>query len=102
MHLVQILLPLSDASGRRFERTAFDRITRELSDRFGGATFYARAPATGLWTEGPGKTASDDIVVCEVMVDTLDREWWRQYRQGLERMFAQDELVVRSQEMSRL
>ena len=36
------------------------------------------------------------------MTDTLDREWWREYRQTLERRFAQDELVVRSQEVERL
>lgn len=50
----------------------------------------------------PGKTARDDIVVCEVMVETLEPEWWRQYRRGPEQAFAQDELIVRSQEIKRL
>lgn len=99
MHLVKILLP---AAGDRFERRAFDSIAQELSERFGGATLYARAPATRLWMESPAKTAHDDIVVCEVMVETLEPEWWRQYRRGLEQAFAQDELVVRSQEIKRL
>jgi transposase-like protein len=36
------------------------------------------------------------------MVETLEPEWWRQYRRGLEQTFAQDELVVRSQEIKRL
>ena len=102
MHLVQILLPLCDASGKRFERSAFERITQELSERFGGVTLYARAPATGLWKASPGKTARDDIVVCEVMVDMLEPEWWRRYRHRLEQTFAQDEIVVRSQEITRL
>jgi hypothetical protein len=53
MHLVQILLPLCDAAGERFDRSAFDRIAQELSERFGGAMLYARAPATGLWNEVP-------------------------------------------------
>jgi hypothetical protein len=101
MHLVQILLPLDDATGDRFERRAFDRVAQDLSERFGGVTPYARAPATGLWIERPGKTARDDIVVCEAMVETLEPEWWRQYRRGLEQAFAQDELV-RSQEIKRL
>jgi hypothetical protein len=102
MHLVQILLPLYDAAGKRFERGAFDRIVQELSERFGGVTLHARAPATRLWKESPDKTARDDIVVCEVMVETLEPEWWRQYRRQLEQTFAQNELVVRSQEIKRL
>jgi hypothetical protein len=36
------------------------------------------------------------------MVETLELEWWGQYRRGLEQTFAQDELVVRSQEIKRL
>lgn len=102
MHLVQLLLPLHDAAGKRFERSAFDRIAQELSERFGGATLYARAPATGLWKDSPGKTARDEIVVCEVMAETLEPEWWRRYRRALEQAFAQDELIVRSQEIKRL
>jgi len=70
MNLVQILLPLCDATGDRFARRAFDRVAKDLSERFGGASLYARTPATGLWIENPGKTARDDIVVCEVMVET--------------------------------
>ena len=75
---------------------------RNVSNRFGGATLYARAPATGLWMKSPGKTARDDIVVCEVMVETLEPEWWKHYRLRLERTLLQDELVVRSQEIKRL
>jgi hypothetical protein len=55
MHLVQILLPFYDPAGDRFERRAFDRIAQDLSNRFGGATLYARAPATGLWMEVPAR-----------------------------------------------
>lgn len=36
------------------------------------------------------------------MSDTLDREWWRDYRRTLEKRFAQDELVIRSQTVERL
>jgi hypothetical protein len=36
------------------------------------------------------------------MTDTLDRAWWSEYRRGLERRFAQHELIIRSQEVERL
>jgi hypothetical protein len=36
------------------------------------------------------------------MTETLDRDWWAAYRRGLEQRFAQEELVIRSQEVERL
>ena len=35
MHLVQILLPLADNKGRRFDGTSYGRVRTELSERFG-------------------------------------------------------------------
>ena len=102
MHLVQILLPLYDPAGKPFERALFDAVARELTERFGGVTTYTRAPATGLWKEAPDKTARDDLAVYEVMVETLEAQWWTAYRVGLERRFAQEELVVRALEIRRL
>jgi hypothetical protein len=101
-HLVQLLLPLYDNAGLRFPAALYDQVLRELTDRFGGLTAYARAPAAGLWEEEPGKTRRDDIVVYEVMVEALDRAWWARYRETLERRFSQDELVVRAQAIERL
>jgi hypothetical protein len=101
-HLVQLLLPLYDNAGLRFPAVLYDQVLRELTDRFGGLTAYARAPAAGLWEEEPGKTRRDDIVVYEVMVEALDRAWWARYRETLERRFSQDELVVRAQAIERL
>lgn len=91
MYLVQLLLPKYD-----------DEVSRELTERFGGMTAYARAPAKGEWKPKPGKTVHDDIVVYEVMVESLDREWWAVYRKQLEVRFGQEELVVRAYEMERL
>jgi hypothetical protein len=91
MHLVQLLLPRYD-----------EAVARELTERFGGMTAYARAPAKGEWKPAPGRTVRDDIVVYEVMVDTLDRAWWRGYRCELERRFDQEELVVRAHVVERL
>lgn len=102
IYLVQLLLPLYDNTGRAFPSAHFTVIRDELTARFGGLTAYSRAPAQGLWQESAGPPKRDDIVVYEVMADTLDRAWWSEYRRALERRFAQDELIVRSQEIERL
>ena len=39
----------------------------------------------------------DDIVVVEVMVQSLDRAFWADYRRELERLFHQDEIIIRAQ-----
>ena len=102
MHLVQLLLPLMDQDGKPFPRSQYRKIREALTERFGGLTAYTRAPAEGLWDQGDEDVTLDDIVVYEVMVPDLDRDWWRAYRASLERDFDQDELVVRAQEMERL
>jgi hypothetical protein len=102
MHLVQLLLPVADAKGKRFPAALYAQVTEELTERFGGLTAYARAPAAGLWEKRPGKTTRDDIVVYEVMAKELDAAWWSKYRKTLEVRFDQDDLVVRVQEIRRL
>ena len=102
MHLVQVLLPLYDAAGRHFDRALYDEVARELTETFGGVTAFTRAPATGLWEPEPGRMTRDDVVVYEVMLDTLDAAWWARYRRALERRFAQDEIVVRAMAIRRL
>jgi hypothetical protein len=91
MHLVQLLLPRYDPA-----------VARELTDRFGGMTAYARAPAKGEWKPAPDKTVRDDVVVYEVMVDELDRSWWASYRRELEKRLGEEELVVRAHLIERL
>lgn len=95
MHLVQILLPLADNAGRRFDGQAYGRVRAELSERFGGITSFTRAPAEGVWKEG-GHTAHDDIVVFEVMAREIDEVWWEKYRAELERRFKQEAIVIRA------
>ncbi|MCB8822978.1 hypothetical protein [Microvirga rosea] len=95
MHLVQILLPLTDNAGRRFAGSDYGRVRSELSEHFGGITSFTRAPAEGMWKEG-GHTAHDDIVVFEVMVRELDHAWWEEYRADLERRFSQETIIVRA------
>jgi len=62
-HLVQLLLPLGRPDGARFPAPLYRDVTRELTERFGGVTAYNRAPASGLWDEGSGRTEHGDIVV---------------------------------------
>lgn len=102
MHLVQVLLPLFDNAGRAFSREDFAAVRRELTERFGGATSYTRSPAEGTWEDDTGRVHHDDVVVVEVMVESLDREWWTAYRRKLMARFRQAELVVRATSMESL
>ena len=105
MHLVQLLLPLYAQDGARLPQAVFAAVRQELVDRFGGLTAYSRAPARGVWADDEGggeRVEHDDIVVYEVMVDALDRPWWKAYREGLTTRFEQKELVVRAQRIEML
>ncbi|MBT9568629.1 MAG: hypothetical protein IV085_10065 [Thiobacillus sp.] len=97
MHLIQLLIPIYDNEGRPFPRTRFDGVRAHLIDRFGGLTAFVQSPALGLWKDAEnGTTARDDMILVEVMVETFEREWWSAYRTDLERIFRQDELVIRA------
>ena len=102
MHLVQLLLPIQDQNGQAYPRAFYDDLVGRLTERFGGVTAYSRSPATGLWESDSGRTVRDQVVVYEVMVEQLDAAWWARLREQLEAQFAQDELVVRAQEIRRL
>jgi hypothetical protein len=96
MHLVQTLLPVVDEAGQRFAEGLFDTVRHELTHRFGGVTAFMRAPAVGLWKNPSGAIDRDEVVTVEVMVEGLDRPWWRGYRDELARRFQQEALVVRA------
>ena len=103
MHLVQMLLPVRAEDGRPFARELFDLVRDEIVDEFGGLTAHVRAPATGLWRESDdARAVRDDVVLFEVMVETLDHAWWSAYRDRLQQRFEQDELVIRAVAMERL
>ena len=96
MHLVQLLLPLGE------KQKDYQRVVHELTERFGGVTAYSRAPAAGLWKDESQRTERDDIVVVEVMVEGLDRQWWADYRKRLEARLHQQAIIVRAQEIEPL
>jgi hypothetical protein len=95
-HLIQILLPVTGNEGTPFGAEPYAITRQELTDTFGGLTAYLRAPARGVWKQDDGDEARDDIVIFEVMSDSLDAAWWRTYRRRLEERFRQDVIVIRA------
>ncbi|WP_245316455.1 KTSC domain-containing protein [Mesorhizobium wenxiniae] len=53
-HLVHILLPSADNTGRPFGREDFDRVKEDLASCFEGVTAYLQAPAEGQWRSDGG------------------------------------------------
>ena len=51
MHLVELFLPLATNEGSPFTRPVFASVEKELTELFGGATAYPRAPASGIWKQ---------------------------------------------------
>lgn len=96
MVLIQLLLPTRLPDAQSPDATAkLAETRRELTDRFSGSTAYLRAPAKGLWTAPDGEVEQDDVVMVEVVVDQLDRTWWRQYARTLAGRFQQQVIHVR-------
>lgn len=98
MYLIQILLPTRDKRGEAFGKDLFVDVRNDLATHFGGVTAYTRAPATGIWQDD-GEIIKDDVVIFEVMVDRLEREFWRLYRLELQELFQQDLIVMRAQKI---
>lgn len=97
MHLIQILIPVFDNQGNRFDRRRFESVRRRLMERFGGLTAFVQSPALGLWKDDErGTTERDDMILVEVMVENIEHDWWSAYRSELEKTFRQDEIVVRA------
>ena len=94
MFVVQILLPLYDNHGNRFEADDYVAVRTELTRQFGGLTAYSRSPAEGMWETDAG-VKKDEIIVFEVMVDELKPDWWGPYRKELETRFRQETVLIR-------
>lgn len=95
MQLFQIFLPLYDNEKETFNKSLYDDLRSRLKDQFGGVTFYRHAPAEGLWEDAAGKTNYDELIIAEIMVDQADKEWWREFKQWLEQLFEQQEILIR-------
>ncbi|ANK90618.1 hypothetical protein AMK01_CH01110 [Rhizobium sp. N6212] len=94
MHLIQLFIPAAPRAAIDIEGI-IAAIQREMTERHRGVTAYLNSPARGLWSNDEG-TEEDTVIVIEVMVGSLDRVWWRQYRRELEQLLGQDELLVRA------
>jgi hypothetical protein len=102
VHVVEIFLPLRRNDGSEQPRERFAHVREALLEKFGGLTAFTRAPAEGLWEASPGDVDRDSIVIFEVMADELDRAWWAAYRADLQRLFEQDEILIRASASERL
>ena len=60
-----------------------------------GVTAYVRSPAKGAWIAPDGHEEQDDVIMVEVLVDALDRNWWHQYREQLATRFGQKQIHIR-------
>lgn len=96
MRLIQVFLPLYDNAGQAFPRGLVDQVRQELTDAFGGVTFYLRSPAVGAWENDSGTVCRDDVILVEVMAEAVDAAWWGTYRQELELRFSQDKILIRA------
>ncbi|MDX6694377.1 MAG: hypothetical protein QOF02_1980 [Blastocatellia bacterium] len=102
MHLIQLLLPLYDNNKQHFSQEEFDRVSDELAKRFGGVTAFRRSPAEGVWREGEDDVSRDKVIIFEVMTESLDRDWWSEYRKRLEQRFRQEQLIIRATHVEQL
>jgi hypothetical protein len=102
VHVVEILLPLKRNDGSPQPQRLFAELRDELIERFGGLTAFTRAPAEGLWEAQSGDVERDQVVIFEVIAETLDRRWWSALRDRLELGFEQDEVLIRAAAAERL
>lgn len=101
MQLIQILLPLTDNHSNPLPAGLYASIKKELTQKFGGITTYANVPAEGRWKSN-GEEIHEPIVVYEVMVDGVEKSWWKDYRTKLEAHFRQEEIIIRALPMQQL
>jgi hypothetical protein len=99
--LVEILLPIAYNDGAPIPGSVLEEIRGDLVDRFGGLTAFTRNPAEGIWMSGD-VAHRDDVVVLEIMVEDMDRRWWKAWRSRAEELLRQDEIVVRARPIERL
>lgn len=100
-YLVEILLPTRTGDGKTVGRDWFERLVRELTEKYGGATSFVRAPGEGLWQSG-AETEHDNIAVIEIMTGSVDPTYWEKLRVRLEKELSQEEIVVRCHQFRRL
>lgn len=99
--LVQFFLPLYDQKGKEFPDRYFNTIKAELTERFGGITFYFRSPVLGMW-KPEQKVVKDELVVVEILAHRGVVSFFKNYKSVLEKKFKQDEIMMRLLNLSLL
>jgi hypothetical protein len=100
--LIEVLLPLDYNDGSPIPDTILRELRKDLVDRFGGITAFTRSPAEGDWKANDSTLKHDRMIVVEIMVDRPERDWWAQWRNNLEKLLRQEEIVVRARQVERL
>ena len=95
MHRIEIFLPLNLNDGAPQPAELFRRVREQLVDQFGGVTAFSRNPAIGISLQEDNERSEDDIIIYEVIVEPVDRAWWRSYKRLLELLFQQEEILIR-------
>ena len=96
--LIEILVPKVTGKGQPVTKKWFETFLKELTETFGGATSFVRAPGEGLWRNGD-EPQRDVIAVVEVMADELKQDYWASLRRRLEHELSQEQIVIRAQQI---
>lgn len=81
MQLIQIILPLRDGQDAPYPASLYDEVRADLGAHFTGVTAHER---------------SDHTMIFEVMVERLEREFWRLYRRELQETFRRELITIRA------
>lgn len=95
MHIVNIYLPQVNNAGIAFNEDIYLGIRKELIQKFNGLTQYDQVPAIGYWKENADKPVSKDLMIhYEVICNTLTKKYWAEFRQRLEKIFEQTQILI--------
>jgi hypothetical protein len=67
-------------------------LIKELVRIHGTATVHLCRSSAG--SSGHDAVAQDDVLAVEVVVDKLDKQWWKRYRRHLEADLKQDWILI--------
>ena len=99
-HLIEIFLPLNTNDGTPQPVQIFRRTREQFADQFGGETAFTRNSAKGVCLLEDNERLEDDIIVYDVMAETVDRLWWQSYKRDLAERFQQEEILIRATAVS--
>ena len=94
----EILLPLNYNDGAEVEPEKFDQTDAELTERFGGPTWYT-VRITGTWKYGG--TRYRDMLI-RIRVDTTDKMaavFFKEYKEILKERFRQIDIWITAHEI---